>query len=447
MRGAFALCLILSLAVNAGCGRESPARGPAVTAASFQDPPREAQPPPDAAPGDKNENAPEIGAPAAGGSLALFEKRILPIFQAARPSSCSECHLSGVDLKDYIKPSQEETFASLVAAGLVNVDKPDDSKILQFIRRRPEKPSLVTDKVRQEELEAFRAWIAAAVKDEKLLTAKAASEPIGPALPAEVIRHARQDRVLSSFIDNVWSEVGRCAACHSPDRNQKQVKEHGEQVSWITLRDPAATMQYMLEAGLIDPEEPENSLILLKPTMQVKHGGGQKMLVGDRTYKQFRRFLDDYAAVAKGMYQKAEDLPRPSDEVSKVSEIWLKLTEVPAGYDKLLLQVDLYRREGDGWSKTRWATSDRAVFGQGKLWQHSLTITAERGTQRADEIRRTPALPRGRYLVRIYVDKTGKLARDFKAELSAEDLVGEVEVDTAWPAGYGSMTAARFPAR
>ena len=43
-------------------------------------------------------------------SLAIFEKRILPIFQSAKPSSCAECHLSGVDLKDYIRPTQKETF-------------------------------------------------------------------------------------------------------------------------------------------------------------------------------------------------------------------------------------------------------------------------------------------------------------------------------------------------
>jgi hypothetical protein len=40
-------------------------------------------------------------------SLALFEKRILPIFQSPKPSSCSECHLSGVDLKEYIRPTQQ----------------------------------------------------------------------------------------------------------------------------------------------------------------------------------------------------------------------------------------------------------------------------------------------------------------------------------------------------
>ena len=42
-------------------------------------------------------------------SLAIFERRILPILNAQRPSSCAECHLSGVDLKDYIRPDQATT--------------------------------------------------------------------------------------------------------------------------------------------------------------------------------------------------------------------------------------------------------------------------------------------------------------------------------------------------
>jgi mono/diheme cytochrome c family protein len=71
------------------------------------------------------------------------------------------------------------------------------------------------------------------------MAAKGDAAPIGPTISNEVIRHARRDRVLASFIDNIWTEVGRCAACHSPDRNQKQVKEHGDQVSWIKLNDPA----------------------------------------------------------------------------------------------------------------------------------------------------------------------------------------------------------------
>ncbi len=377
-------------------------------------------------------------------SLEIFEKRILPIFQATKPSSCSECHLSGVDLKEYIRPTQQETFGALVSAGMIDIQKPDESKLLQFINRRPEKPSLVTDNVRQEEFAAFRAWIRAAASDPKLLAEKDKGGPIGPQLPEEVIRHARTDRVLASFIDNVWNEVGRCAACHSPDRNQKQVKEHGERVSWIKLRDPQATLSHMLEAGLIDSDNPDQSLLLQKPTMQVKHGGGQKMVVGDRTYKQFRRFIDDYATLVHGKYQKAEQLPKQNTEISVVTEIWLKIENVPAEYDKLLMQVDLYRQSDSGWSEYRVASSDRPVFGGGKLWQHSLSLTAPRASAWADAIR-NERLPPGKYLVKLYVDRTGKLQKDFAAELNEQDFVGQVEVQSSWPAGYGQMTTVKFP--
>jgi hypothetical protein len=251
--------------------------------------------------------------------------------------------------------------------------------------------------------------------------------------------------VLASFIDNIWSEIGRCAHCHSPDRNQEKVKEHGEQVSWIKLNDPEATMRYMLEAGLIDAGSPEESLLLLKPTMQVKHGGGQKVVVGDRTYKQFRRFIDDYAATVAGTYKSADELPQESQEVSVISEVWFKITDVPARFDKMLLQVDLYRWQDGEWSKERCATADRLVFGPGKLWQQTWSLTAPRGSSRVAEITQNPTLPSGRYLAKIYLDEKGRLQSDFRAEMGDGEFVGQVEVESRWPAGYDEMTAVSFP--
>jgi hypothetical protein len=383
-------------------------------------------------------------------SLDVFNRRILPIMNSAKPSSCAECHLSGVDLKDYIRPNQAETFAALVKGGLIDTKQPQKSKLLEFISRSPEKPTILSADVRKEELAAFTAWIEEAVRDPELLKAKAGSETIGPKLPVEVVRHARNDRVLASFVDNVWSEVGRCAACHSPLLNKKQVQEHGERVSWIKPEDPRATMQHLLDAGLIDVDEPTQSLLLQKPTMQVKHGGGIKMVVGDRSYKQFRKFLEDYAATSAGKYKTAKELPTPDDEVARVSEVWFKLTDVPESFDKQLLQVDIYRQDRSsktGWSKDRWATSDRQVFGKGKLWQHSLSVTAPRDSTRAKELLAKPILPSGKYLVKIYVDRAGRLEKDWQSELGDRDFVGQVEVDSRWPAGYGSMTTAKFPQR
>jgi len=383
-------------------------------------------------------------------SLDVFTRRILPIMNSAKPSSCAECHLSGVDLKDYIRADQAETFAALVKGGMIDPKQPQKSKLLEFINRTPEKPSIVSAEVRKEELAAFTAWIEEAVCDPELLKAKAGSETLGPKLPVEVVRHARNDRVLASFIDNVWVEATRCAACHSPEFNKEQVKKHGEQVSWMKPNDPAGTLKYLVEAGLIDTDEPTKSTILLKPTMQVKHGGGIKMVIGDRSYKQFRKFLEDYAAMSAGKYKTAKELPKADDEISRIGEAWFKLTDVPESFDKQLLQVDLYRqdtRSKSGWSKERWATSDRQVFGKGKLWQHSLSITAPRGSARAKEVLARPTLPPGKYLVKIYVDRAGRLEKDWQAELGEKDFVGQVEVDSRWPAGYGSMTAAKFPAR
>ena len=67
-------------------------------------------------------------------SLPVFENCNLPIFQSSKPSICSECHLSGGDLKEYTRPTQQETFVSLAGAGMIDMENPDDSQILRFIK-------------------------------------------------------------------------------------------------------------------------------------------------------------------------------------------------------------------------------------------------------------------------------------------------------------------------
>ncbi len=75
------------------------------------------------------------GGPALPGddAAAVFEKRLKPIFDSPNPSSCTQCHLAGVDLKHYFQPTHRETFLSLRDQGLVDLDKPEKSKILALI--------------------------------------------------------------------------------------------------------------------------------------------------------------------------------------------------------------------------------------------------------------------------------------------------------------------------
>ncbi len=379
----------------------------------------------------------------------VFERRILPILNSPKPSSCAECHLSGVDLKDYLRPDPTETFVALRDAGLIDLKQPKKSKLLTFIRRKPEKASLVPANVREEELAAFTAWIEAAVANPKFRDAKVKVPSTGPKVPVEVVRHSRSDQVIESFVEHIWSESLRCAACHSPRLNKEQVKKHGERISWIVPDDPAATLRKVVDQGLIDIDKPAQSLILQKPTMQVEHGGGQKMLIGDRSYKQFLGFIEDYAKSAHGDYRTLKDLPAPLAEVGRATDIWFKLTEVPESFDQMLLQVDLYRADASqpgGWSKERWATGDRAIFGKGKLWQQHLTVTAPRNSARAKAITAKPALPPGKYHVIVYVDRTGRLAKNPQETVTERDQIAEFDIDSRWPAGYGSMTIAKLPA-
>src|SRR3974377_1291455 len=81
----------------------------------------------------------------------VFEKRILPIFKSPNPSSCTQCHLAGVDLKNYILPSHEKTFLSLRDQGLINLGRPEESKILTLIRmgeKDTKAAALIHEKVR-----------------------------------------------------------------------------------------------------------------------------------------------------------------------------------------------------------------------------------------------------------------------------------------------------------
>jgi hypothetical protein len=402
----------------------------------------------------------------------IFEQRIMPIFRSPNPSSCTQCHLAGVDLKDYLLPSHEKTFLSLRDQGLIDMEDPEQSKILKLINMREsnqegaDRPypkgrdqkgrsadrrgeSLIHEKTRRAEHEAFAAWIKASAADPKLRAApKLAKEDLAqPTRPAEIIRHARKDRLLESFEQNIWALRFRCMSCHTEGtaQNKKLVAEYGQRVSWMKAAGPEATMKHILGAkGLLNTKEPAESLLLLKPLNEVEHGGGKKFLYGDQGYKAFRVWIEDYAKIAADRYAKAADLPKPPTDAKLFgSEIWLKLTGTPDRWGDKLLQVNVHAwdEKAGAWHAEPIATSDRQVAGKARLWQHTLTLAAPRASELAERWRRAkPALPPGKYLVKVYVDLEGRAAKDWQATLGERDFVGQEEVNSRWAEGYGSMT-------
>jgi hypothetical protein len=386
-------------------------------------------------------------APAA--SSDVFARRILPIFKSPDPSSCTACHLAGVDLKNYIRTSSEETFLSLRDQGLVNLDAPDQSKILRFIAMTPEKKpgaALISDKVKRQEYDAFAEWIAACANDPTLRkAAKLRADQLAvPPRPVEVIRHDRVDQLQDTFRRQVWAQAQfRCAGCHMEGgaENAKLVKENGD-ITWLK-KTPEATFENLRTSGFVDVAAPEKSLLLLKPLNAVKHGGGQKILPGDMTYKAFRGFLEDYAKVVNDKYATAADLPAPGPVLEHFpTASWLKITNTPPAWGDKLLRVEVFAQDpvGKGWEPSPIAISDRGVSGTGKLWQHTLVAVAVPGTRRAAQFATVAALPAGTYRVRVYVDVAGRLARDWTASLDERDYVGEKIIQTNWTKGYNAMT-------
>ncbi len=382
----------------------------------------------------------------------VFEQRLLPIFKSDQPSSCVQCHLAGVDLKNYIKPSSEATFWSLRDQGLVDLDKPEQSKILKLINMRDtDNPgaNLLHAKVREAEAVAFAEWLKACCRDPKLRNAPklAAKELAKPARPDEVIRFARTDRLLESFEQNIWGQRHRCMGCHveGSDQNRKLAKENGEQVSWMK-KSAAETMTYLIRSKhLIDIENPEKSLLLLKPLKEVDHGGGKKFLKGDLGYKGFRTWLEDYAKVVRDEFSKASELPQSDARRLKefTSELWFKLTNTEPDWGDKLLQVTIHRwdERAKKWDAAPIAISDRPVAAKPRLWQHTLTLLAADGSLRAKEWQRGASqLPTGRYLVKVHVDRTGRTLTDWRATLRDADFVGQAEFQANWRPGYGAMT-------
>jgi hypothetical protein len=116
----------------------------------------------------------------------------------------------------------------------------------------------------------------------------------------------------------------------------------------------------------------------------------------------------------------------------------------PPAWGDRLLQVNVYTWDAaqNAWESEPIASPDRGVWGQGKVWQHNLTLLAAPGSERARRWRDgRSALPPGRYPVKVYVDVDGRLAKDWQATLGEANYAGQAEVTSRWPAGYGSMTA------
>lgn len=347
-----------------------------------------------------------------------------------------------MDLKDYVRPTEAETFASLRDQGLIDLKAPDRSHILKLIRMSRPKTPLLTKQARDVEYAAFRDWIASASRNHRLIALPAATKRARPQAPDAVIRHTRIDSVVASFERNIWSQEARCMGCHRPN-NTENIKKHGPRVAWFVPDSPEATMQRLIAQGDVNVEKPEASLLLLKPLNKVAHGGGVKMLYGDAGYKMFRAWVEDYARSVRGTYKAVTELPPPPSEVLVDLRSIMAVTNGPATWKDRLLRVDAYAWDSaqKAWSPRPVATGERQMFAEQEQQPTgtNLIMFAVLLAKQAPKGSEAARLPSGRYLLKFYCDVAGKLNNNYTLPTnSSEFYQGQQEIEASWGGGWES---------
>jgi hypothetical protein len=246
--------------------------------------------------------------------LRLYDERIDPLFRDDRPSTCNQCHLSGINLRQYVQATPCETYACMVQQRLIDEEQPKDSKVLAWIERATPKSELITQQVIDAEYSAFLEWISfnSRCQECKDVACPLPTDGGGAFCPDEgedphaVLSDAgfldpggcTESDLEAVFRNSVYSQRGRCSPCHF---NTPESGEY-EAPIWIEVTPDCETasrltMDHVLRNGYLDLDDPTQSLLLLKPLAEsnggLPHGGGDKFdSIDDPGYQSFLHFIE-----------------------------------------------------------------------------------------------------------------------------------------------------------
>jgi hypothetical protein len=251
---------------------------------------------------------------AGASNTALYDERIAPLLADDRPKSCNACHLSGIDMTLFVRATPCETMACLGELGLVDLAAPDQSKVLDWIARAKPLSPLIDASVVQAEHDGFLEWIrhnaeCGRFECRNVVCTPRESDPFCDVAPEPFVAGISRDSGGCSelalerlFRDTIYESRGRCFPCHfSAEQEVAPEAQHFIEQSGSCDSSSLQTMRNVIDAGLVDVQNPEQSLLLLKPLAEggggVPHGGHEKFFPGsDPGYDNFVYWLERYAA-------------------------------------------------------------------------------------------------------------------------------------------------------
>lgn len=241
----------------------------------------------------------------------LYQRKIAPLFATDRPQTCNQCHLSGVDLSLFVRANMCETRACLVDLGLVDLKNPDQSEVLSWIERAHPDSALITQDVIDQEYDAFKEFVEQMARcggeacpgvrcpatSDQQACGSPKQQPSGAVIvPSDTACDSLT--VESTFRDSVYVWRDRCFPCHFTSAPNTapgaplffDVRNDCNSGSLETFHD-------IVTQGLIDTNDPTQSLLLRKPLAVedggVTHGGGAKFDgTDDPSYASFLSFIE-----------------------------------------------------------------------------------------------------------------------------------------------------------
>jgi hypothetical protein len=256
-------------------------------------------------------------------ATALYARKIEPILKDDHPTSCNQCHLSGIDLSMFVKDTPCQTMACLSQLGLVDLDAPERSRVLSWIDRAKPQSTLITQAVIDAEYTGMLEWIQYSSSCGGQVC-PAFEDPCNQKLPEASTRCDFALEVGKDYVDpgdcqeltleqlfsaDVYQWRDRCYPCHfTSDTSVQQAPRWITDVSMATSEpglacaaSSLATMRTVLSHGYVDLMQPTQSLILLKPLSTdgggVTHGGGPKFDgPADPSYQSFLAWITRYSA-------------------------------------------------------------------------------------------------------------------------------------------------------
>ncbi len=252
----------------------------------------------------------------ADGQLELYERYVEPLLTDEHPSTCNQCHVSGVDLSLYVQDTPCESMACMIEQGVVDLDDPEASAVLAQILQAEPDSDLITEDVIEAEYEGFHEWITWSAECHDVVcgdiddACEAGGDDDEMPDVESPVGGCSEDALAALFEQKVWAWHGRCWSCHYEGGDLAEKYPGTPFYAWTgdEAESSLLTMYNVIGMGGIDTTNPTASSFLTKPLAEgvsastvlgestgIYHGGGNKFAdAHDETLQDHADFIAAY---------------------------------------------------------------------------------------------------------------------------------------------------------